>query len=218
MDTKTKTAEPTPRAKWAQDARLIFLTICLEDCKTPKIDINRQHLTFEGAGGSKGISHKLEVHFLKEIDIQESRFVIRDREIEFVLMKKEQGPFWTRLVQSMAKQHWLRVDFERWKEEDDSEEDEAQKDLSEDELNEKRYGRPPLDFKDHISENVSKGSCLCPLGSAIMGKAMKIEQGLNDMSEETGGSIFDLHGFDQHAPDSDDDPLSDIEETPVVNH
>ena len=111
MDNKAKTVEQTPCAKWAQDANSVFLTICLEDCQNPKIDINRQHLTFEGVGGPKRMPHKMELQFFKEINIDESRFVIRDREIQFVFIKKEQGPFWNRLMKSMAKQHWLRIDF-----------------------------------------------------------------------------------------------------------
>ena len=207
--------EETPRAKWAQDAFSIFLTICLEDCKNPKINIDQQHLNFEGMGGPKQLQHKVEIHFLKEIDTEKSRYVIRDRDIEFLLVKKEQGPFWNRLVQCPAKQHWLAIDFEKWKEENESED--TSPDISEDELNEKRYGRPPLDFKNHISENISKGSSLCPLGSAIMGKAMKMEQGLNEVSQKNGGTVFDLHAFDEHATDSDDEPLSDLEELHLLD-
>ncbi len=37
------------------------------------------------------------------------------------LKKKEPGtPFWPRLLESKDKQHWLKVDFSRWKDEDDS--------------------------------------------------------------------------------------------------
>ena len=212
MDEETNITYHTPRAKWAQDAGAIFFTICLEDCKNPKININGQDLTFQCLGDPKGISYRVKMILFKEISPNESRYVVRDREIEFVLKKKEQGPYWCRLIKSMAKQHWLRIDFERWKEEHESDEEVSHKELSEDELNEERYGRPPLDFKNHISDNITKGSSLCPLGSAMMGKAMKMEKSLNEISEKEGDSGFDIHGFDVETPDSDDEVLSDLEE------
>ena len=83
----------------------------------------------------------------------------------------------------------------------------------EDNIDDPRNGPPPIDFKKHISDNVSKGSSLCPLGSAIMGKAMRLEKDLNDLSEKSDGKAFDINGFDENATDSDDDLLSDLEET-----
>lgn len=75
-------------------------------------------------------------------------------------------------------------------------------------------GRPPMingrDFKAHIAENVAKGSSLCPFGS----KSVKDVLGMN--SKSPGEQVqeltdLDLHGFDPEAPDSDDEPLSDLE-------
>ena len=141
-----------------------------------------------------------------------SRYMIRDREVEFVLKKEESGPYWKRLVKSEAKQHWLSINFDKWKDEEESEDEQDEEKMSQDNKNDPRNGPPPLDFKKHISENVSKGSSLCPLGSAIMGKAMKLEKDLNDLSEKNGDKAFDINGFDEEATDSDDDLLSDLEE------
>ena len=43
--------------------------------------------------------------------------------IEFALEKKEVGPFWKRLVKEEKKQHWLKVDFGKWKDEDESDDE-----------------------------------------------------------------------------------------------
>lgn len=67
------------------------------------------------------------------------------------------------------------------------------------------------DFSRHIAENVAKGSSLCPFGSRqmkdIFGSGRK-------SAEERAREIadLDLHGFDPDAPDSDDEPLTDLEE------
>jgi hypothetical protein len=40
--------------------------------------------------------------------------------IEFALEKKETGPFWERLLKEKTKYHWLKTDFNKWKDEDES--------------------------------------------------------------------------------------------------
>ena len=54
---------------------------------------------------------------------QKSRSFVRDRNIELILVKKEEGPFWPHLLKQKVKQHWLKVDFGRWKDEDDSDDE-----------------------------------------------------------------------------------------------
>lgn len=58
---------------------------------------------------------------------QKSVKCIRDRNIELVLKKKEEdGPYWPHLMKDKKKYHWLKVDFNKWKDEDDSEDDVGQ--------------------------------------------------------------------------------------------
>lgn len=37
-----------------------------------------------------------------------------------MLKKKEDGPFWPHLTKLKQRYHWLKVNFNKWKEEDDS--------------------------------------------------------------------------------------------------
>ena len=57
------------------------------------------------------------------ISLQKSKFAVRDRVIEFALEKKDSGPYWKRLVKEEQKQHWLKVDFNKWKDEDESDDE-----------------------------------------------------------------------------------------------
>ncbi len=57
--------------------------------------------------------------------LQKSKFAVRDRVIEFALEKLEDGPYWERLTKDKTKKHWLKVDFNKWKDEDDSEDEEG---------------------------------------------------------------------------------------------
>ena len=46
--------------------------------------------------------------------------------IEFALYKKDpEGGFWDRLLKERTKQHWLKIDFNKWKEEDESDDEEG---------------------------------------------------------------------------------------------
>merc|ERR1712039_361298 len=53
-----------------------------------------------------------------------TKYAVRDRVIEFALEKKDgDGPYWKRLVKEEKKQHWLKVDFNKWRDEDESDEE-----------------------------------------------------------------------------------------------
>ena len=62
------------------------------------------------------------------------------------------------------------------------------------------------DYSRHIAENIAKGSSLCPFGSMTMGDLASPEE-----ATPVDGRKLDLHGFDEDAADSDDEPLSDLE-------
>merc|ERR1712112_310219 len=68
---------------------------------------------------------------LKEIDPEKTKYQVRPRCIEFALEKAEDGPYWERLLEDKTKQHWLKVDFQKWKDEDDSDEEAGGGDLEE---------------------------------------------------------------------------------------
>ena len=54
-----------------------------------------------------------------DLSFQDSRYAVRPRCVEFRLAKKIPG-WWERLLKDKSRQHWLRVDFQNWKDEDDA--------------------------------------------------------------------------------------------------
>ena len=122
---KMATPVPPPLVKWAQRPSLLLITICLEDCKNSKVDIKSEYLHFEGTGGPDKKNHEVRIDFLKEIDPEKSKYSVNDRVIHFALQKKEEGPYWERLLKEKTKQHWLKVDFNKWKEEDESDDEQG---------------------------------------------------------------------------------------------
>uniref|UniRef100_A0A0A9Y538 Protein wos2 n=1 Tax=Lygus hesperus TaxID=30085 RepID=A0A0A9Y538_LYGHE len=114
--------QPTPPPiMWAQRSGVVFLTICLEDCKDPEIKIEADKLYFKGTGGTEKKDHEVTVSLYKEVDPEKCEKAVRDRNIEITLKKKDgdQG-YWPQLTKEKAKYHWLKVDFNRWKDEESS--------------------------------------------------------------------------------------------------
>merc|ERR1712111_341318 len=116
-------AFPPPMVTWAQRNNLVFLTVCVEDCEKPEIKVEADSLYFKGTGGPDKKTFEVQMKFFKEIDTEKSKYAVRPRVTEFALEKKEAGPYWDRLLADKTKQHWLKIDFSKWKEEDESDDD-----------------------------------------------------------------------------------------------
>jgi len=121
MTADTQVAPPS--VSWAQRTGLVLLNIHLEDCKSPEINIQPEKIHFKGKGGSDNKLHEVTMDFYKDIIPEESKYLLKERIIEFCIKKKEDGPYWPHLLKDKRKQHWLKVDFHRWKDEDDSDDE-----------------------------------------------------------------------------------------------
>lgn len=112
-----------PPVQWAQRKNLVYLSVCVEDCKNPDIKLHPDKLYFRSKGGVDQKEYEVTINLFQEIIPEDSKYVVRDRLVEFILRKKIDGPFWKRLVKEDKKFHWLKVDFDKWRDEDDSDEE-----------------------------------------------------------------------------------------------
>ncbi|XP_043289192.1 prostaglandin E synthase 3 isoform X2 [Venturia canescens] len=112
-----------PPVIWAQRANILYVTICLEDCKDPTLEIECDKIYFKGVGGTDRKMHELTINLFKSIEPEKTVRSPKERVYELVLYKKEEGPYWPRLTKEDKKFHWLKSDFNKWRDEDDSEED-----------------------------------------------------------------------------------------------
>ncbi len=55
---------------WAQRPTLVFLTVCVEDCKSPEIKLDADKLYFKGIGGPEKKLYEITINFFKEIDTE----------------------------------------------------------------------------------------------------------------------------------------------------
>jgi len=112
-----------PPVMWAQRSNILYVTICLEDCKDPTIRIEADKIYFKGIGGTEKKTHEVTINLFKEIDPDKTLQSPKGRNFEMVLYKRESGPFWPRLTKENKKFHWLKSDFNKWQDEDESDDE-----------------------------------------------------------------------------------------------
>lgn len=121
-----------PNVMWAQRNDILFLTVNLEDCKNPTIELTEQKLHFRGKGGTNKDLYDITMEFEKDVNPQESKYAVNARNVTFVIKKKESGRYWEHLLKNIKKPFWLKTDFNKWRDEDESDDDlDKNMDLSE---------------------------------------------------------------------------------------
>ncbi|XP_023015049.1 cytosolic prostaglandin E synthase [Leptinotarsa decemlineata] len=110
-----------PPVMWAQRSSIVFLTINLEDCKDPEVKFSKDSVYFKGTGGVEKKDYEVTIPLYKEIDPEKSKHFNRGRCIEILLAKANQEePYWPSLTSDKSKHHWLKCDFNKWQDEDES--------------------------------------------------------------------------------------------------
>uniref|UniRef100_A0A8D8XRM6 Protein wos2 n=1 Tax=Cacopsylla melanoneura TaxID=428564 RepID=A0A8D8XRM6_9HEMI len=112
-----------PPVIWAQRKDKIFITYCVENVKDPKIDIEASEVKFDAVASDKK-HYSIDIKLFKEINPEKSTKTVSDRQIELVLKKQEDDTaFWPYLTKEKQKNHWLKVDFNKWVDEDEDDEE-----------------------------------------------------------------------------------------------
>lgn len=115
-----------PPVEWAQRKDTILLTIQVEDCQVQSLDVQPDKLYFRGVGNAEKNTYECTLEFFKEVDPSGPKKIVTDRNIQLVISKKEKSePFWPRLLKSSQKVHYVKVDFNKWRDEDEEEEEET---------------------------------------------------------------------------------------------
>jgi len=112
-----------PLVLWAQRADKVTVSVQLGDITEEQIKLEANSLTFKAK--SLGKVWETSIEFNDSIIPEESSQKNMGREYLFELRKKDPGPFWPRLIKGTQKQQNIKVDFNRWKDEDDESEDEG---------------------------------------------------------------------------------------------
>ncbi|XP_025094473.1 prostaglandin E synthase 3-like isoform X2 [Pomacea canaliculata] len=110
-----------PPLEWAQRKDRVWITVKLENCKNPIYELKENTFYFKGKGGTDNADHEVSVELFGEIDPAKSTCSRGDRQMIYTLIKKDpSASFWPRLTKESKKFHFIRTDFSRWRDEDDS--------------------------------------------------------------------------------------------------
>merc|ERR1712179_537780 len=159
------------------------------DVKNPDIKVEKDSLFFKGTGGADQKLYEVTIKLFKEIDPEKTKYIVRPRCVEFALEKVDDEGYWDRLLADKTKQHWLKIDFSKWKDEDDSDNEEG--------------GGQGGDLEEMMKSMGGMG------GMPGMGGMGGMPPGM-DMSA-LGGMMGDKPGMDDLEGDSDDEDLPDLE-------
>lgn len=136
----TKTLSPF--VYWAQSNRDLTLRVDLKDVKDPDITIEEEEIEFSCVGvGSQGLQkYEFLLEFYLPVDKESAECTVFDREI-LIKIKKKDEDWWPRLLYEQKKFPWLKIDFDRIKNESESEvEEEKEKaDFSYEDLLKSKY-------------------------------------------------------------------------------
>jgi len=129
-----------PFVYWAQTNKDISLRVDLKDVKDPDITIEEEEIEFSCIGtGSQGQQkYEFLLEFYLPVDKDSAVCTVYDREILIKVQKKDED-WWPRLLYEQKKMPWLKIDFDRIKNESESEEEKAQQDISYEELLKSKY-------------------------------------------------------------------------------
>ncbi|XP_055922148.1 very-long-chain (3R)-3-hydroxyacyl-CoA dehydratase [Eupeodes corollae] len=131
--TTTSKQQLTPLVYWAQTEDQITLKVELKDSKQPNVRFDEKSLKFSTYGlGARGLNdYQFALNLFSKIDDDDSHFKVYDSKIEFTI-RKEQPAWWPRLTATPQKPHWLKIDFDRWRTEDDVVDEDEPRDVMED--------------------------------------------------------------------------------------
>jgi hypothetical protein len=155
------TIDPSPFVYWAQDNDKIFLRVDLKDAQDVNVSLNSKKLQFSanGNGGQGKKGYQFSLNLTDNIK-NNPTFKATGSQVDIELVKAN-AEFWKNLIQESKRPHWLKFDFNRWKDSDESEH-EVNDDLmsNEDKLKEwaKKYGGT-LPQEDNSSEKFSMDFC-----------------------------------------------------------
>lgn len=114
-----------PPVLWAQRKEDVFLTFSIES-KDPTIKIEKESVYFKGINAQDNKVHEVTIPLYDAVVPDTSAFVNKGRCIEMILHKeKKDASYWPSLTKDKKKPHYLKIDFNKWTDEDDVEEEDG---------------------------------------------------------------------------------------------
>ncbi|KAJ9675445.1 hypothetical protein PVL29_024389 [Vitis rotundifolia] len=119
-----------PTVKWAQRSDTIYITIDLPDAKDVNLKLEPEgKFFFSATSGADKIPYEIDIDLFDKVDVNESKASIGLRNIRY-LVKKAANKWWSRLLKQEGKPPvFLKVDWDKWVDEDEEPEDKQGADM-----------------------------------------------------------------------------------------
>ncbi len=117
---------PSPFVFWAQSDTHVYLKVDVKEVSRCHVRIEEEGVEFSAVGiGGHGqpMNYEFSVEFYLPVDAEASGYEVGEREVAIKLVKKE-SDWWPRLLYEQKKLPWLKIDFDRWRDQDESDADE----------------------------------------------------------------------------------------------
>jgi hypothetical protein len=105
-----------PPLMWAQDKTRVFVTIKLQDVQNEVITFQSGHFLFKGEVRNPQILYDYTFELFDEVlpDDPETKYNKFGRYLQLNLKKKDPTVWWPRLAKTASKLHHVRIDWEKW--------------------------------------------------------------------------------------------------------
>ncbi|XP_011074127.1 uncharacterized protein OsI_027940-like [Sesamum indicum] len=169
-----------PLVKWAQRSDKLFITVELPDAKNVKLNLDPEgKFFFSATSGADNTPYEIDIDLYDKVDVNESKASFTSRSICY-LVKKADNKWWSRLLKQEGKPPvFLKVDWDKW--------------VDEDEQDEKSGGN--MDFGDFDFSKLNMG------GPGDF-DAEADEDDSSDTDEETKEETASANGVSEEAPAS----------------
>jgi len=142
-----------PAVLWAQRKDRIFLTINVRECpKNYKLNIESKKIIFSGKNEQSNKEYVLDLELYGEVNSEKYKMKASDADIQLCLTRAEEGHYWPRLIETKTKCHFLKTDFNKWKDEDETD-DEDESANWENMMNNMNIGGTELGSEDEIADS-----------------------------------------------------------------
>jgi hypothetical protein len=110
-----------PPLMWAQDKTRVFITIKLQDVQEEEIAFNPGHFVFKGQVRNPEVLYNCTFELFEEVlpDHPETKYNKFGRYLQLNLKKKDPAIWWPRLAKTSRKLHHVRIDWEKWVDDDE---------------------------------------------------------------------------------------------------
>uniref|UniRef100_A0A7N0VCA9 Co-chaperone protein p23 n=1 Tax=Kalanchoe fedtschenkoi TaxID=63787 RepID=A0A7N0VCA9_KALFE len=110
-----------PEVKWAEREDKVFITVQLPNAADAKVVLEPEGVFgFTASGGADKQPYEIKLNLHDKVNVEESKINVGPRNV-FCIIEKAEKQWWKKLVKDVKTPHYVKVDWDKWVDEDDDE-------------------------------------------------------------------------------------------------